>query len=185
MVRDAGRLGFALGLLAAAAGCTPDLFDNLTKERTGNISVSFVNNTPYRAAFSYGTYDAWDRSPGPVSLQQLRLAANSTSASTSVTCRRNLAIATPDFVERVIDTEADDTDTFDPDAFDTTVHFSSAPSDSDAAALPTAGTAEGIELLLGVDYSCADQVIFTFAEDPDRPGGFRIDYEVILDVRED
>ncbi len=85
----------------------------------------------------------------------------------------------------MIATNADKTDTFDADAFDTVVHFSSAPSDSNAAALPTEGTALGREVLLGVDYSCADEIIFTFVQDPDAVGGFRIDFEVILDDTQD
>jgi len=82
----------------------------------------------------------------------------------------------------VIATKTDEaTTSFDADSFDTVVHFSAAASDSDAAALPTAGTALGVEKLLGVDYSCADLLVFTFTEDPDAEGGFRVDFEVILD----
>jgi hypothetical protein len=86
----------------------------------------------------------------------------------------------------VIETEADlSADEFVPEAFDTVVHFSSAPAGSTGEGLPTQGTAEGIERLLGVDYSCEDQLVFTFVQDPDAPGGFRIDYQVIVDTRDE
>jgi hypothetical protein len=144
--------------------------------------MQFINNTRYRAAFSFGTWDASDRTPGPVTLQQLRVPANTSSTAATVPCRRNAAVGTKNFVDRVVATKTDQTTTtFDPDSFDKVVHFSAAASDSDAAALPTAGTALGVEKLLGVDYSCADLLIFTFWEDPDAEGGFRVDYEVVLD----
>ncbi len=185
IVAGAG-LVVAAGLLGNLCGCG-DVWLNLTKERTGDasragtISVVFINNTPHRASFSFGVWDAWDKSPGPAALRQLRLEGSTSSAPASLSCQRNFAIGTQDFVDRVLETKADDTATFDPDAFGTVVNFSSAPTDSDAAALPTEGTALGVEKLLGVDYSCADRLIFTFVQDPDAAGGFRIDFEAILD----
>jgi hypothetical protein len=174
--------GLAATSLSLVAGCSDTVWRNLTKERTGNISMQFINNTRYRAAFSFGTWDASDRTPGPVTLQQLRVPANTSSTAATVPCRRNAAVGTKNFVDRVVATKTDQTTTtFDPDSFDKVVHFSAAASDSDAAALPTAGTALGVEKLLGVDYSCADLLIFTFWEDPDAEGGFRVDYEVVLD----
>jgi len=182
-VAISGVLAFvAGGVLAGFTGCSPTLLQNLTAERTGNVTIQFINNTPFRAAFSYGSYDAWDKSPGPVDLQQLRLEAHTTSAAATVTCRRNVAVGTQDFVKRVLDTKTDQsTANFDADAFDSVVHFSSAPTDSTGAALPSAGTALGVEKLLGVNFGCANELIFTFVQDPDATGGFRIDFEVIRD----
>ena len=170
------------GVFAGLGGCGTATLLNQTKERTGNVTMVFFNNTPYTASFSYGTWDEWDRSPGAVSLQQLRLAPNSSSSATSVTCRRNAAVATQAFYNRVIWTKTDqNTSNFDPEAFDVVIHFSAAPSGSDTQGLPTVGTAQGSEKLLGVDYSCADQLVFKFFQDPDAPGGFRVDFEDILD----
>lgn len=177
---------FALTALSLGlSGCAGDLFSNQTAERVGNVSVIFINNTPFRASFSFGTWDSLDRvTPGPVTLQQARVAAGVTTDPTTLPCRRNFAIGSEEFNQRVIDTRADDTANFDPDAFTDGVNFSSAPADSDAAALPTRGKAQPIELLLGVDFSCGDIIIFTYVEDPDAPEGFRIDYEVIVDERD-
>jgi hypothetical protein len=171
------------GALGSATGCFGTVFKNLTKERTGNITVQFINNTAYRASFSYGTWDAWDNTPGQITLQQLRLEAGTSSTPGTVPCRRNAAVATQALYTRAVLTKADQATSFDADAFDTVVHFSAAPKDSTAAALPTQGTAAGIEKLLGIDYSCADTLIFTFNEDPAEPGGFRIDFVDILDTR--
>ncbi len=190
------RTHIAMGTMLAVAaagffssvlgGCIGTIGRNQLAERTGNVTVVFINNTPYQAAFSYGSYDAWDRTPGAVNFEQLTVPANTSSEAATLPCTRNVAIGTDDFVARVIATKADEAaPAFDPDAFDTTVHFSSAPAGSAAASLPTAGSALGVEKLLGVDYSCEDRLIFTFVEDPDAAGGFRIDYEVILDVIKD
>ena len=54
-----------------------------------------------------------------------------------------------------------------------------------AAALATAGTAEGIEVRLGVDYACGDQLIFTFVEDAEANGGFRIEYSLLRTERDE
>jgi hypothetical protein len=174
------------GLLAGVAGCG-DLWQNLTTERTadrgGTIAVAFVNNTPYRASFSFGAWDAWDKSPGAVSLAQLRVEAGTATAPQSVPCRRNFAIGTQEFMDRVVVTRTDEsTANFDPDVFVEGVNFSSAPTGSDAAALPTEGTARGVEKLLGVDFSCGDELVFTLVQDPDAEGGFRMDFELIVDV---
>lgn len=166
-------------------GCSTDFIANQTAERQGNITVQFINNTSFRAAYTFGTYDSLDRNPpGPVTLQQLRLEPG-TSTPVALLCRRNFAIGTQEMFDRIVDTDADEAANFDADAFDTTVHFSSAPADSDAAALPTEGTAAGRELLLGVDFQCDDRVLITFEQDPNAPGGFRIDFAVLPDTSDD
>ena len=179
-----------LALLAGAggslSGCTGVLGLNQIEERAGNVTVVFVNSTSARAAFTFGSYDALDRAPfGPVSLDQQLIEALQSTAPINVVCRRNIAIGTDDYVARVVETNADNVATFNPDAFDVTVHFSDAASGSDAEALPTAGTAEGLEVLLGVDFSCGDRLVFEFVEDADAPGGFRIDLTVIPDEEDD
>lgn len=171
----------AAGLLAAG-GCPSWLGSYLTAERTGNVNFQFINNTPFRASFSYGTWDALDKNPpGPVTLLQLRLAPNSSSTVSTAPCRRNAAIGTQDFIDRVLATRADEDIDLDEDAFGVNVNFSSAPADSDLAALPTEGTAAGREVVIGGEYSCGDRLVFTFEQDPTASGGFRIDFEVIKD----
>jgi hypothetical protein len=172
-----------VGAFTTLNGCSRTMILNQTKERTGNITMVFVNTTSANAAFTYGTWDEWDKAPGTINMQQINLKQFGTSDAVTLACARNAAIGTQGLVDRVLATKADETDTFVPEQFDTVVHFSLAASTSDAANLPTAGTADGVELLLGVDYSCEDRIVFTFVEDPDAPGGYRIDHEVILDKR--
>lgn len=179
LLRMSAWMGLA-GLTGLTASCSPELIANQTARRQGNVSFQFVNTTPFRASFSYGTYDALDRNPpGSVVLEQLRLEGFQTTAPTDVECRRNAAVGTQALVDRVVETKGDLVVNFDREAFTPVVNFSSADADSDAAALPTEGTAEGIELLLGVDFACADRLIFTFVQDATAPGGFRIDFSLL------
>ncbi len=180
-------VAFVVGLwVVLGGGCTnTDLFVNLTSERAGNFTAQFVNSTRFRASFTFGTWDSFDRvPPGAADVQQLRVEGQTASAPVTLQCRRNLAIGTGELIERALDNDFDDSANFDADAFNMVVNFSSAPLGSDAEALPTAGTADGRELLLGVDYTCADLVIFTFVDDPDAPGGFRIDFSVLIDAED-
>ena len=185
-----GQKTIAVGLVALLGaielawepGCTATLVRNLTAERTGKVTVLIINDTPYRASFTFGSWDSWDRNPpGPIDFQQLRLEANSASGAGTLTCARNVAIGTAELRQRALDDKSDEQTTFDADAFDTVVHFSDAAADSPLAAVATVGTAEGIGKLLGVDYTCADELMFTFVQDPAAKGGFRIDYTVIID----
>lgn len=175
----------ALAGLWSLAGCNGTILANQTKERTGNLTFLFVNNTTAAAGFTYATWDEWDHSPGIIDFKQLTVPAQTTSATDTLPCARNAAIGTQDMVTRVLETEADVTsEDFNPDLFDTVVRFTVGIAGNSADNLPTAGTAQGVELLLGVDYSCEDEIVFTFVEDPDAPGGFRVDFEVIVDVRQ-
>jgi hypothetical protein len=179
--KSIGFVAVLVSILVVLTGGCADLIANLIEERSGNVTVVFINNTPYRAAFTFGTYDALDRDLpyGEVDLLQRRLEAMTSTASITLSCRRNLAIGTEEFVQRARDTEANLVPQFDDDAFDTVVHFSDAPIDSDAAALPTVGTAEGREVRLGVDYACGDELIFTLVEDASAPGGFAIEFRLL------
>ena len=169
-------------LLAWGVGCSSDVFHYLTAERTGSVTVQFINDTGDRASFSYGTYDSLDRyPPGQMQFQQLRLEKKSSSSVVTLTCARDLAIGTQEFYQRGLDRDVQHNSGFDADAFDTTVHFSDAPADSVVAASATVGTAAGLHLRLGVDFTCADEILFTFVDDPAAPGGFRIDFAVISD----
>jgi len=180
---EPARLTVGLVILLAVGallqGCV-NLVLNQTAELTGNVSILFINDTPYRASFSYASWNSLDRDPpGTINFRQLRLAPYASNGPVTLTCARNVAIGTEEMYQRVIDTEANQTATFDPDAFDTVVHFSDQPADSELAAIATVGTAVGSEKLLGVHFECGDELIFTFVEDPDVPGGFRVDYALI------
>ncbi len=174
----------SVGVAALAGpGCSPTLLQNLTAPLNDNITLTFVNETQFRASFTYGIFHDLERDPpGGVSFVQHRLEAGLSTAPSNSPCARNLSIGTAKMLQRVLDTNGDqNTPSFDEDAFSVTVNFSDAPADSDLAATPTVGTAVGVNKLVGVDFSCGDELIFTFRQDPDAEGGFRIDFLLIHD----
>lgn len=178
------KIGFVAGLVMVfstlTVGCPGDFVANQIEERSGRVSVIIINNTPYRASFTLGGYDALVRNPpSAAELEQQRVEAMISTSPISMDCVRNIAIGTEALVERVVETEGDQAAGFDDDAFSENVNFSSAPIDSASAALPTIGYAEGREARLGVDFGCGDQLIFTFEEDATVTGGFRIEYSVL------
>ena len=175
-----------LPLSALFAGCTGDFIANQTEERSGNISIVFINNTPFRASFSFGSFDALDRNPpGAMQFQQLQLEAGTTSNTSTVGCRRDFSIGTQEMLTRAIQTNSTDLGGFNPDIFREDVAFSSAPLSAVGNGLPTDGTARGRNFRLGVDYTCEDQVLVTFEQDDSAAGGFRIDLTVIPDLEPD
>lgn len=181
------RIGFgallaAFGCLFLLTGCPGSLVAHLTEEEDGTVAVIIINNTPYRAAFIIAGYDAFVLNPpGEAQYQQLTVEGMQTESAISLDCARNVAIGTQALIERMTLAEQNQGTDFDPDLFSANVYFSSAPADSNAANLPTEGTAAGIEVKLGVDFGCSDQLIFTFEENETLVNGhrFRIDYELL------
>ncbi|MBI5864012.1 MAG: hypothetical protein HZB38_05815 [Planctomycetes bacterium] len=175
-----------VGMLALLGGCSGDFIMNQTEERSGNVTAIFINNTAFRASFSFGAFDSLDRNPpGAITFQQLQLEAGTTSATSTLPCRRDVAIGTAEMLQRALDTNATNLGGFNRDIFVEGVAFSSAPAGTVGSGVATDGTAKGIDAKLGVDYSCGDQLIFTFEEDATASGGFRIVFSVIPDIEPD
>lgn len=154
------------------------------------IQVGFINNTPFRAIFTFGTYDPLDRDTLPTNLQQLRLEGNTASAQFLQPCRRVLSVGGDELIRLINENEHDPAvNVTDPRALVRGVNFSAAPLGDPLEAEPTEGTALGQVRRLGVDFSCARTdireitgtglLLFTFEQDPAAPGGFRIDYQFL------
>ncbi|MEP0844029.1 MAG: hypothetical protein HRF43_15105, partial [Phycisphaerae bacterium] len=63
-VHAIGASWLTVAALAGTAGCDLDTFLNNTASlggntpgQRGNVRVAFINHTPFRAVFTYGTYD--------------------------------------------------------------------------------------------------------------------------------
>ena len=182
----------AAGLLVSGVACTPISFLNNTSSlggdavgRRGNLDVAFINNTPYRAIFTFGVYD-------PLSLEfserfdqyfaaedpASRLEGNSEGELMTFTCGRALSVGGDQMLARIRDGGGETTEGVNVDALAPGVAFSDKPLDDPDANMPTAGRADGRDTLIGVDFECGSLLIFTFEEDPNEPDGFRIDLEV-------
>jgi len=154
------------------------------------IQVGFVNNTPYRAIFTYGAYDQYDHDTIPTSFGQLRLEGNTSSAQVAQPCRQTFSVGGSELIRLLNENEDDPNITItDSRALIRGVNFSAAPLGDPLEAEPTEGTAEGLVLLSGVDFTCARAdirditgtglLIFTFERDAASPSGFRIDYTFV------
>jgi hypothetical protein len=154
------------------------------------IRVGFVNNTPYRAIFTFGAYDQLDKESIPTNFGQLRLEGNTSSGQANQPCRESFSLGGDALIRLLNENQNDpNINITDPQALVTGVNFSSAPLGDPLAAEPTEGTAQGRVVLSGVDFTCARTdirqttgtglLIFTFEEDAASPGGFRIDYTFV------
>lgn len=174
----------ALGLSLVLSGCSGALLLNLTEESQRNITVLLINNTPFRAIFTIGAFDDLDRlPPGQITFQQLRIEGGTTRAPLTFSCFRDVAIGSQKMLDRIVDTDNNTAANFDDDAFVLGVSFSSAPLGSPGEGQPDSGTAPPRVVRLGNDYTCDDQLIFTFEQNTD--GSFRIDYEVLRSTEDD
>lgn len=184
--------------LASTASCNAISLGGLTSptsdfgilgqptERT--IRVGFVNNTPFRAIFTFGAYNQLDEDSFPTGAQQLRVEGNTSSAQFNQPCRRTFSVGGAELVRLIKENRNSPLiNITDELALVDGVNFSAAPANDPLAAEPTEGTALGREVLVGVDFTCARNdirqttgtglLVFTFEQDAAAPGGFRIDYQ--------
>jgi hypothetical protein len=184
------RVG-VLGLLLPLGCGSAAFFNNTTSlggdvpGGRGNIFVGFINKTPFRAIFTFGSYDP--RNPlFPPQFKQFfvdpdpenRLEGNSESAISQFQCGRAISVGGTEFIEAVRDSELEEAP--DEAALQPGIAFSDKPLDDPAADEPTAGRAAGVTTLQGAEFECESLLIYTFEVDPSQPGGFRIDLDVIL-----
>jgi hypothetical protein len=174
--------------VACALGCEPWLhatstLGGATAGARGNTEVVFINNTPFRAIFTFGAYDELDRRTEPVLRQfsaataTLDLEGNTQSDTLQVRCTRTYAIGTEGLITRVR-ANLDEGD-FNEDALVEGANFSSAAVGDDDADAPTEGVAAPHEALIGIDYECGALLIYRFEVNDAGPEPFVIDLTVI------
>ena len=193
------RYLFCIGVCALAAGvtsCTSTALSALVSPRSSFnnnaqlvsrvVQVSFINNTPFRAIFSFGAYNQLDQETIPTSSRQLRVEGNTTSPEFNQPCLQTFSVGGAELIRLIQKFEADPSvNVTDEQALVNGVNFSGAPLGDPLEAEPTEGKALGSVLLSGVDFNCertdilditgASLLLFTFEQDAAAPGGFRID----------
>lgn len=191
-----GGLVRLMGLLAAGSlACSPTQFQNNTASlggttpgQRGNVRVSFVNKTPFRAIFTYGTYDPLDTDtqfhtltfhqffvdPNPAN----RLEGNSESGIITMPCNRVVSLGGAELIQRIKD--AHQASALSEEALTPGIAFSDKPLDDPQAGQATAGRAPAVETLQGAAYQCESLLVYTLNVDPAQPSGFRVDLNVIL-----
>lgn len=146
----------------------------------GLVRVLFINNTPYRAAFTAGTFDQLDRSGLPDLVQfgvdsgEANLEGNDSTIVGNLNCGRVLGVGSP----RLLSFVRENTPV--PDRLDSATHENVEFYDVDDEGNTTfVGIAAGIERLIGVDFACEGLLIFRFEIDDVGENPFRITFEVI------
>lgn len=155
----------------------------------GTVRLLFVNNTPFRAIFTYGTYDPDNTDFAPVfrqffvdSTASNRLEGNSESTAKTLTCARVISLGGAEFIQRAKDATDNATQVAaaSEEAFTPGIAFSDKPLNDAEAGQGTAGTAPAVETFLGTDFQCGSLVIYTFEVDDTQASGFRVDTQVVL-----
>jgi hypothetical protein len=164
----------------------------------GVVDVVFVNDTPYRAIFTFGTYDPQDQTSVPqfgqfaVDPSQDETPFNRGLDPDTVTqrgtfvvnCGRVFSLGGEELIAR-INQEEDPTPVNQAPVVEAAlrpgIFFTSAPLDD-----PDANAVESFDVrldpvlsLLGVDYACDSLLIYTFEMDPEQAGQVRVQLEVI------
>lgn len=193
----------ALGGLALLVGCE-DIWINSTFPLGGNnpggrgaMEVVFVNETPYRAIFTFGTYDPQDQNSVPTFGQfavdpdedetpfNRGLAADTVTARGSflANCGRVFSLGGDALIAQIRETEAEPFNNAPivEDVMRSGVYFTSKPlDDADANAVQSFDIRmDPHTSLLGVDYSCDALLVYTFSLDPADAGKVVVNLEVL------
>lgn len=150
----------------------------------GRIDLLFINNTPFQAVFTFGSFDPLDQFTQP-DFDQFSLAppartleGNSRSDILSVSCGRVLGLGGAEllrFIERNRPDEAADELAL----VEGVEFFDVPPPDSDQAMRVGVGVAPPFEARLGVDFPCGALVILRLEFDERLAEPFRVDFEFI------
>lgn len=190
---NAGRkaLGWVgAGLAMLTAGCAFDALlaataslGGATAGQRGNAQVVFINNTPFRAIFTFGAYDHLDRDTQPVLRQfssattTLSLEGNSESTVQQIQCHRVFSIGGAGLIARVRDNLSEGS--FEETPLVEGVYFSSADVGDDLADLPTEGVAAPLDSFIGADFECGSMVIYRFEVDDSGAAAFTVEMTTI------
>jgi len=186
-------VGGLVAALLAVGGCSTGTLLNQAASRGGSqagnqgtVRVLFLNNTPNRAFFTYGTYNNTDRTAVPTVLQAGTTAARTTLEAdnflpaTDLPCDRVFSVGDVELL-RLIDENLDTTtrDALDQNALVEGAGFTSAPLGDENAVLATEGFSPPVRALLGVDFSCGSVLVIRYEIDDVGPGPFRAVFSVI------
>ncbi len=149
----------------------------------GTVRISFVNNTPHFAVFTFGLYDPLDETGTPSFGQffadadnpEQRLERFSTSDVLSLRTGRVLSLGDRDFIEymRLRSPTVDKTTLAEGIQF-----LDRLAADPDVQSTLIYGFDRQV-LLLGTDFVTGAEITFTFEPDETQPGGVRVDVEII------
>ena len=188
--------GILLTATVSAVGGCGEFFLNQTASLGGEVAggrgafrVLFINNTPYRAVFTYGSYDQTDQFSAPDFAQfglrdsARNLEGNQASSvapgesESHIACGRVFGIGSPELLT-LIEENRPDAEVME-EALVEGVEFFEIDEEEDAAEPVSVGAAPPFEALLGADFLCGDLLIIRLEFDELGPAPFRVDFEMI------
>lgn len=181
------RFFLAVLTLSLAGGCGEGLLNQTSSlggagaGTRGNIGVVVLNNTPYRAVMTLGSYDQVSESFAPDVKQftpdgATTLDPNSNGGFLTFKCARVVSLGGARLISAL---SASDSNDLDPGALIDGIEFLSV-NEADPDAEPVSrGKAAPFEVLLGVDFPCNALLTFKLEVDGGDPETFRVDYELI------
>ncbi len=153
----------------------------------GSVQVVFINNTPHRVVFTFGSYDPLDQFTQPDFGQfgaddaGRILDDGGTSAILPIECARVFSIGGAELLD-FIGRNLPDADVAE-EAYAEGIAFLRTTTDDDADPEGTETTVIGrappFEALLGADFSCGALLIIRFEFSDLGPDPFRVDFELI------
>jgi len=152
-----------------------------TAGNRGDIGVVVLNNTPYRAVMTLGSYDQASQSFSPDAKQftldgATQLDPDSSGGFLSFSCGRVFSLGGPRLLAAL---SASDSSDLSPDAMIEGIEFFSVDAANPDAQPVGQGKAAPYEVLLGVDFPCNSLLIFKLEVDEGGPDPFRVDYELL------
>lgn len=181
---------FATGcglLVTALSGCGENLLyltaslGGYTAGERGALGVLFINNTPHRAVFTFGSYDPADQFSEPDFDQfgpadpTRTLDGNGVSEILTFECARTFSLGSPGLLTLIEENPPDRTP--DETALVEGVGFFDVSGDNGEG--EQVGVAAPFEARLGVDFPCNALLIFRLEIDDLGPDPFRVDFELI------
>jgi len=181
----------AMLLIGGCGGDFANLFESLGGDVAGDrgrVQVLFLNNTPFRAVLTFGTYDQTDPAFVPDVRQftlddaDLELGPDGASGIGSLDCARVFSVGGARMLA-LIAANGDPADVIAAALVDG-AEFYEIPEDDDPDNDVTPdpvlrGTAAPFEALLGVDFPCNAFLILRLEQNPPGPTAFRVDFQII------
>ncbi len=166
--------GVLLSILAFwISGCEETGWVNFFAPLEGQVTITFVNETPYRVITYWGGYNPLDPATG-IDVRKLKLESGDSSPAV-INCTRRIEIAGTSLKRAV---ELGKPEGISADEINEKIAFSDVTLGEDNDEEPTAGEGDSVLYELGIDYSCSDIIEIHFQQDPDT-GKFIVTLKVL------
>ncbi len=146
----------------ALCGCDESGWVNFFAPLEGQVTITFVNETPYRVITYWGGYNPLDPATD-IDVRKLKLESGESSPAV-INCTRRIEIA-GESLKRAV--EIGKPDGVSADDINEKIAFSDVNLGEDNDEEATAGEGDSVRYELGIDYSCSDILEIHFQQDPD------------------